>query len=113
MENDDFLSELEQMTNSLDKDYNKVVNSNDNPTQKKPSSDVIKNPPENKQQENPFINNNNQNNPFANFGMPFGNPNMNMNPEDCFKELQKLMESDIGLDDNDPESKEMFNLLGT
>jgi hypothetical protein len=122
MENDDFLKELEQMTNSLDKDYSQIINSDNNTIQKKNSLEAnsntnMINPTDKKieaenKQENPFFNNsNNLNNPFGNFGNMFANPNMN--PEDCFKELQKLMESDLGgPDDNDLESKEMFNLLG-
>jgi hypothetical protein len=122
MENDDFLKELEQMTNSLDKDYSQIINNDSNPKQKKTSTDTNSNTnminpldikvENEKKQENPFMNNsNNANNPFGNFGNIFANPNMN--PEDCFKELQKLMESDLGgTDDNDLESKEMFNLLG-
>lgn len=128
MDNDDFLKELEQITNSLEKDYNEVIK----PAQSSVSENLINqafstvekktvaNQNEIKKAElNNDINSNNTNannpfgnfsNPFANFGMPFMNPNAN--PEDCFKELQKLISTDIDLDDNDPESQEMFKLLG-
>lgn len=129
MDNDDFLKELEQVTNSLEKDYNEVIK----PAQSAASENAInqaKSTAENRTVHNPSeskkneVNCNNVNptnsnannpfgnfaNPFANFGMPFMNPNAN--PEDCFKELQKLISTDIDLDDNDPESQEMFKLLG-
>jgi len=122
MDNDDFLKELEQITNSLEKDYNEVI---------KPAQSSISEKANNKAKstiENKTVsvkneikkdehNKNNANdpfgnfaNPFANFGMPFMNPNSN--PEDCFKELQKLISTDIDMDENDPESQEMFKLLG-
>lgn len=129
MDNDDFLKELEQITNSLDKDFNEVIKpaqiistENKNVQEKKVSSNNITNNNANANkssgEENSKNNNNNNNpnpfgnfaNPFANFGMPFMNPNTN--PEDCFKELQKLMEQDIEIDENDPEAKDMFKLLG-
>ena len=119
MDNDDFLKELEQITNSLEKDYNEVIKpaqsaANDNT--KNQTKTITENKLIQNTTEKKIENNNNQNpftnfaNPFANFGMPF--MNSNANPEDCFKELQKLMETDIDLDENDPESKEMFKLLG-
>lgn len=126
MDNDDFLKELEQITNSLEKDYNEVIK----PAQSSVSENAVnqaKSTTENKtianqneNKKNETVNNNNSANannafgnfanPFANFGMPFMNPNAN--PEDCFKELQKLISTDIDLDENDPESQEMFKLLG-
>jgi hypothetical protein len=116
MENDEFLNELEQMTNSLDKDYNKII-STENKSSNENDIQIIdhKEPLGVNKQENQFnFNGNNfnqnQNNPFQNFGMPFANPNLN--PEDCFKEFQKLLESDLGGIEDDPESKEMFKLLG-
>jgi len=121
MDNDDFLKELEQITNSLEKDYNEVIKPAqssviENNSQAKSTTDnkTVANQNENK--KNGSNNNSNNNplgnfaNPFANFGMPFMNPNAN--PEDCFKELQKLISTDIDIDANDPESQEMFKLLG-
>lgn len=129
MDNDDFLKELEQITNSLEKDYNEVIKpaqsavsqNLNNQAKSTAESKTVPNPNENIKIEanknNINATDNNANNPFgnfanpfANFGMPFMNPNAN--PEDCFKELQKLIGTDIDLDENDPESQEMFKLLG-
>lgn len=118
--NEDFLKELEQITNSLEKDYHQVIKPTENITNKisnnlekkeqdKTEQNII-NPNPNKINVNQIKNNDLNNNPFGNFGMPFMNENIN--PEDCLKEFQKLMENDIDLDDNDPEAKEMMKLLG-
>jgi len=123
MDNDEFLKELEQITNSLEKDYKEVIKptqpkvSEKSNTQSKP---ILENKPSLPQDENvknsENNNMNNQNtfgnfpNPFANFGMPFMNPNGN--PEECFKELQKLIGNDIDIDENDPENQEMLKMLG-
>jgi hypothetical protein len=122
MDNDDFLKELEQITNSLEKDYNEVIKPAQSSVSEKANNQAksttenktvsVKN--EIKKDENTKINANdpfgNFANPFANFGMPFMNPNAN--PEDCFKELQKLISTNVDMDENDPESQEMFKLLG-
>lgn len=124
MDNDDFLKELEQITNSLEQDYKQVIKPAQSSASEKPDVPAksmtenktvsVKN--ENKINENANNNSNANNplgnfaNPFANFEMPYMNPNAN--PEDCFKELQKLISTDIDMDENDPESQEMFKLLG-
>lgn len=123
MDNDEFLKELEQITNSLEKDYNEVIKPTQSTVSEKsntPLKQIVENKtsiPQNenvKKSENKNLNNQNPfgnfPNPFANFGMPFMNPNGD--PEECFKELQKLIGTDVDINENDPENQEMLKMLG-
>lgn len=91
MNNDELMKELEELTRSMEHDF---LKENQNTTTNK----------------QPESNNTNQfnNNPFANFSMPYvGEGN-----EDAYmKELQKLLNVDLDVDENDPECKEMMKLL--
>ena len=86
MNNDELMKELEELTKSMEKELIKE-NTNvkiEEPTNHKPT------------------------NPFSNFNMPFISEG---NEDDYMKELQKLLASDINIDENDPECNEMMKML--
>jgi hypothetical protein len=87
---EEFMKELEQLTETMQKEMAKE-NTNTKPSE--------------------VVDVSNKTTHFGDFNMPFISAD---NEEDYIKELQKLLNStDLQVDENDPETKQMMKMLGT